>query len=75
MDINIGDVFYKIEATRSQVFRSTCRICDGTKKLSVRGFEFTCPACEKEETVLSVHGYFVRRYRVYYVKQYTRDDD
>ncbi len=75
MDINIGDVFYKIERTKFQAFRSECRVCEGTGKLSVKGYDFKCPACDKETTVLSVCGYFVRRYRVYYIKQYTRHDN
>lgn len=75
MDINIGDVFYKIERTSFQTFRSECRICEGTGKLSVKGYEFKCPACDKETEVLNVCGYFVRRYRVYYIKQFTRCDD
>lgn len=75
MDINIGDVFYKIENTKHQTYRSECRVCEGTRKLSVKGYDFKCPACDKETEVLSVCGYFVRRYRVYYIKQYTRCDD
>ena len=75
MDINIGDVFYKIERTKFQTFRSECRICEGAGKVSVKGYEFECPACDKETEVLSVCGYFVRRYRVYYIKQFTYTDD
>lgn len=75
MNINIGDVFYCIEIAGSKTYHSTCRLCEGKKELTVKGFTFRCPACTTEEKVLTVNCFKVVRYRVYSIKTVMPDDD
>lgn len=75
MNINIGDVFYIIERTDGKSYYSNCRVCNGEKTLTVNGFTFRCPACDKEEKTLTVFGYKVFRYRVYSIEIKMPDDD
>ncbi len=62
--INIGDVFYMLEIVDRKVYHSICRVCGGTRSLTVNGVTFPCPQCDRENQTLSVHGYAIRRYRV-----------
>lgn len=75
MTPNIGDVFYRIEKDQNKSFYQDCRVCGGTKELTVNGVTFKCPMCEKEKVSLTVHSYKVVRYRVYSKTEYTRCDD
>lgn len=75
MNINIGDVFYCIEATDHKTYRSPCRLCEDKREITFKGFTFKCPACDKETEVLRVCGYRVARYRVYSIKTVMPDDD
>ena len=74
-DIKIGDVFYRIETTDFRHFYRKCRVCEGNKTLTINGVTFACPMCQKESEVLRVNGFFVRRYRVYAITEYTNDND
>lgn len=75
IDVNIGDVFYKIEATDHKQYYRKCRVCEGKKELTVNGITFKCPMCQAESDVLRVYGYFVRRYRVYAITDYIYNAD
>ena len=74
-DVKIGDVFYRIELTDHKYYYRKCRVCEGKKELTVNGITFKCPVCNREEEVLRVHGFFVRRYRVCAITEYTNDND
>lgn len=64
IDINLGDIFYMIEAASSKNFYEPCHVCDGTGSLTVKGVTFRCPCCEKQSVRFNVHEYVVRKYRV-----------
>lgn len=74
-EVNIGDVFYRVEATDTKFYHRVCRVCDGKKEVTVNGITFKCPVCYQEQQVLRVHGYFVRRYRVFSIEHYINDSD
>lgn len=63
--VKIGDVFYIIEVGEGKTYNAPCRVCGGTRQLTVNGITFKCPQCDVETKVLNVHSYVVRRYRVY----------
>lgn len=62
---NIGDVVYFIEAADFKVFRSPCKVCGGTKKVTVNDVTFNCPCCNNEKEIIRVNAFVVRRYRLY----------
>lgn len=72
--IKIGDVFYRLMPTTSVAFRSECRVCGGERKLTVNEITFPCPMCHKETEVLSVHGYEVRRFKVFSIEEKANND-
>lgn len=64
-EVNIGDVFYKIEAVDRQSFREPCLVCKGEKMLTVNGVTFRCPCCGDARETIRICGFVVRRYRVF----------
>ena len=67
--VRMGDVFYRVESGESVYFREPCKVCDGTRQLTVKGVTFKCPCCDAQKEVISIHKYVVRRYRVYKIAQ------
>lgn len=65
--INLGDVFYTVEATNRQyIYGLACPVCGDTFKVQINGFEFTCPHCHghgNRTPVLTVDRYMVKRWR------------
>lgn len=41
----IGQKLYAIRTKKHYSFQQTCPVCDGTKKISYRGYEMPCPYC------------------------------
>lgn len=74
-DINIGDVFYYVELDKTVTYRSGCRVCEGTEKLTINGVTFKCPMCKEEERALTVRGYKVVRYRVFSITEEMNNSD
>lgn len=60
----MDDVYYRIERASDLYFRDDCRVCAGTKSLTVNGVTFKCPCCEKESVSVTVKSYAARRYRI-----------
>ena len=73
--VNLGDVFYKVETTEHRHYRRECRACEGKREITVNGITFKCPVCYQEQEILRVHGFFVRRYRLYSVERFIQDSD
>lgn len=65
----IGDVFYRIERNNYFNFRGPCRVCEGTRKLTVNEITFDCPMCDKEIINFTVYGYKVSKYKVYSIEE------
>ena len=65
----IGDVFYLIEKDNYFNFRSSCRVCEGVRKLTVNEITFNCPMCNKETVNFTVSGYKVSKYKVYRIEE------
>lgn len=42
----IGERFYMIHPRHIQTFIEKCPICDGTRKVTIKGAEFDCPCCQ-----------------------------
>ena len=61
---DLDEVFYRIERASDLYFRDDCRVCGGTKLLTVNGVTFKCPCCEQESVSITVKNYAVRRYRI-----------
>lgn len=61
----IGDIFYMIVPQESKSFTKPCRVCGGTKSLTINEVTFRCPCCQQEEAILRVCGYKVVRFKVY----------
>lgn len=65
--INLGDVFYTVEAaSRQYIYGLACPVCGDTFKVQINGFEFTCPHCHghgNRTPVLTVDRYMVKRWR------------
>lgn len=74
-DVQIGDVFYRLEPTDFKHYHRKCRVCEGKKELVINGVLFNCPVCQKEQEVLRVNGFEVRRYRVCAITEYTDSSD
>ena len=74
-EVNIGDVFYKIEPTDHKYYTRKCRVCEGKKELFINGVLFACPMCNKEQETLRVRGFVVKRYRVYAIEKYINNSD
>lgn len=66
--VNIGDVFYTVVRGKNLSFREPCKICDGKRELTVRGFTFKCPACSYEKETINIAPYVVHRWRVYAIE-------
>ena len=75
INVKIGDVFYRVEPTDFKHYTRKCRVCEGKRELTVNGITFQCPMCGKEQETLRVHGFFVRRYRVYSIEHYINNSD
>ena len=68
----IGDRFYKVSPKSLVTYRETCPICDGSKKVEIRGREFPCPYCQdrsnsyciKDLQSVTLHGFNVVEYIV-----------
>ena len=68
----IGDRFYKVSPKQLETYSETCPICDGTKKVEIRGHEFHCPYCQdrsnsyyiKDLQSITLHGFNVVEYLV-----------
>lgn len=68
----IGDRFYKVSPKQLVTYRETCPICDGSKKVEIRGREFPCPYCQdhrnsycvKDLQSITLHGFNVVEYIV-----------
>ena len=63
--VNIGDVFYIIVRGETKSFHEPCKVCDGTRTLTIKGVTFDCPCCGKTNETIRVAPYVVRRVRVY----------
>lgn len=61
---DLDEVFYRIERASDLYFRDACRVCGGTKSITVNGVTFKCPCCEQESVSITVKNYAVRRYRI-----------
>lgn len=72
--INIGDVFYMIVRGKTKTFHEPCKVCEGTRKLTINGVTFDCPCCGKTNETITVAPYVVRRMRVYTVSVRTLKD-
>lgn len=70
-EIRIGDVFYCVERGERLYFRESCKVCDGTGQLTVKGVTFKCPCCNMQKEAIGVNKYIVRRYRVFKIEQET----
>lgn len=75
IEVNIGDVFYKIEPTDHKHYHRKCRVCEDKRKITVNGITFKCPMCQSESEVLRVHGFLVRRYRVFSITNWVNNSD
>lgn len=75
IQVNIGDVFYRVEPTDFKHYYRTCRVCEGKRDITVNGITFKCPMCQSESEVLRVRGYFVRRYRLYSIEKFISNQD
>lgn len=73
--VRIGDVFYRVEHGESTYVKSTCRVCEGKKEITVNGITFKCPMCDNETKVLNISKYVVRRYRVCGIKDEVPTND
>jgi hypothetical protein len=66
--LKLGDVVYTVDYKDKQSWTGVCPVCNNEKKLTVNGFQFTCPKCNgyggDHSPVLMVSGYCVRRWRV-----------
>jgi len=68
----IGDRFYKVSPKQLVTYRETCPVCDGSKKVEIRGREFPCPYCQdrsnsyciKDLQSVTLHGFNVVEYIV-----------
>jgi hypothetical protein len=74
-EVNLGDVFYKIEAVDFQYFREPCLVCKGEQKLTVNGHTFKCPCCGDARETLRACGFVVRRFRVYKITDEVGSDE
>lgn len=68
--INLDDVLYLVEIADNghKTFFRNCRVCGGTRSLTVNGVTFACPCCNHEEQAITVHKFIVRRYRVHKIE-------
>lgn len=73
--VNLGDVFYKVETTDHKAYHRECRVCKGKRELTINEVTFKCPVCYQEGEVLRVHGFFVRRYRVFSEEHFIDNSD
>ncbi len=64
-NVEIGDVFYKVDSVDHCHFYEPCKACGGVGKLTVNDITFNCPVCNTGKRSLSISKYCVRRYRVY----------
>ncbi len=67
---NLDDVVYLVEKVEngSRTFYQKCRVCGGTRELTINGVSFCCPCCHAEEKAITIYKYVVRRYRVHKVE-------
>ena len=75
IEVKLGDVFYKVEPTDFKYYHRQCRVCEGKKELTVNGITFKCPVCQQETETFRVHGFFVRRYRLYSIEHFISNSD
>lgn len=75
IEVKIGDVLYRVERTKSEIYFRTCRVCEGKREITVNGITFKCPMCQQEGEVLRVNGFFVRRYRVFSKEYFINSSD
>ena len=64
--LHFGQRVYVVATGNDKTYREKCPVCDDTRKISVRGFEFTCPNCNgynhMSATHLMVYDFSVREY-------------
>jgi hypothetical protein len=71
VSVSYGEKIYKVEADYGVEYHEDCPVCDNTKKIKVRGFEFKCPYCGYPSLdwlnarLLSLSNYKVYEYYVY----------
>lgn len=63
--VNIGDVFYCVEAAEAKNFYEPCRVCGDKRELTINGVTFACPCCNTGKQAIHIQNYAVRRYRIY----------
>lgn len=66
--VSYGEKFYKVESDDGRDFYDDCPVCDNTKKIVVKGYEFPCPYCHlagSPTPLLRLLEYRVYEYRVY----------
>lgn len=73
--VDIGDVFYKIEAVDHQHFREPCIVCKGEKMLTVNDVTFKCPCCDDARETIRICGFAVRRYRVFKITDEVNNEE
>lgn len=69
----IDDVVYNIQTPgrygNSKYFQEKCDVCNGTKKVTLKGREYVCPACvnsyHKAENHIELKQYVVAEWHVY----------
>lgn len=69
--LHFGQHVYIVVSGDYKTFTEKCNICDGTRKITVRGMEFDCPNCaahnrsrEAAKTVMTVFDFYAREYIV-----------
>lgn len=62
-----GQIVYVVESDNYKVLEDKCPVCEGTRKVTVKGFEFDCPYCSgyrsrQNATRLLVYNFEVNEY-------------
>lgn len=69
----IGKKVFVIETKAmgdSTVFTEKCPVCDDTRKVTIRGFEFKCPHCMSGGFAVGAAGATTVRIKKYHVEEY-----
>lgn len=77
INVSYGERVYKVESDYCTNYLEDCPVCDNTKKIRIRGFEFKCPYCgfsssRPDMILLSLSAYQVYEY---YVCEFTVSGD
>lgn len=57
LTVNLGDTLFIIDGSKKKEYKQECKVCRGTKSVTVNNVTFPCPVCEFNRHSIVIYQY------------------